>query len=122
MTTTTALEKCQEYNFDDVYAALKKLVSLVPPPDVKGKTVLLKPNILSPKKPEFAICTHPVVVGAAVEGVESYLLAISGHGDGAKVLALHEHIALDVGTRFELTAYRVQYGRSVGIGIPASDV
>ena len=67
MTTTTALEKCQEYNFDDVYAALKKLVSLVPPPDVKGKTVLLKPNILSPKKPEFAICTHPVVVGAAVK-------------------------------------------------------
>ena len=67
MTTTTALGKCQEYNFDDVYAALKKLVSLVPPPDVKGKTVLLKPNILSPKKPEFAICTHPVVVGAAVK-------------------------------------------------------
>ncbi len=67
MTTTTALEKCQEYNFSDVYASLKKLVSLVPPPDVKGKTVLLKPNILSPKKPEFAICTHPVVVGAAVK-------------------------------------------------------
>lgn len=67
MTTTTALGKCQEYNFDDVYAALQKLVSLVPPPDVKGKTVLLKPNILSPKKPEFAICTHPVVVGAAVK-------------------------------------------------------
>jgi len=67
MTTTTALGKCQEYNFDEVYAALRKLLSLVPPPDVKGKTVLLKPNILSPKKPEFAICTHPVVVGAAVK-------------------------------------------------------
>ena len=67
MTTTTALGKCPEYNFDDVYTALQNLVSLVPPPDVKGKTVLLKPNILSPKKPEFAICTHPVVVGAAVK-------------------------------------------------------
>ena len=67
MTTTTALEKCQEYNFDDVYAALQKLLSLVPPPDVKGKTVLIKPNILSPKKPEYAICTHPVVVGAVVK-------------------------------------------------------
>ncbi|MBO5400788.1 MAG: DUF362 domain-containing protein, partial [Spirochaetaceae bacterium] len=67
MTTTVSLEKCSEYQFDSVYAALKNLVKNVPPPDVSGKTVLLKPNILSPKKPEFAICTHPVVVGAAVK-------------------------------------------------------
>ncbi|MCR4938888.1 MAG: DUF362 domain-containing protein [Treponemataceae bacterium] len=67
MTTITGLAKCHEYNFDDVYKALQKLITLVPPPDVKNKTVLLKPNILSPKKPEFAICTHPVVVGAAVK-------------------------------------------------------
>jgi uncharacterized protein (DUF362 family)/NAD-dependent dihydropyrimidine dehydrogenase PreA subunit len=67
MTTTVSIEKCNEYQFDLVYSALKKMVQDVPPPDVKGKTVLLKPNILSPKKPEFAICTHPVVVGAAVK-------------------------------------------------------
>lgn len=67
MTKTTALAKCQEYDFEQVFAALKAMAALVPPPDVKGKTVLLKPNILSPKKPEFAICTHPVVTGAAVK-------------------------------------------------------
>ena len=50
MTTTVALQKCSEYNFDDVYKSIQSLMSLVPPPDVKGKTVLLKPNILYPKK------------------------------------------------------------------------
>jgi len=67
MTNTVALQKCAEYNFEEVLAAIRKLVELVPPPDVKGKTVLLKPNILYPKKPELAVCTHPVVVGAVVK-------------------------------------------------------
>ena len=67
MTKNVAIQKCDEYDFDKVYAVLKEAARLVPPPDVKGKTVLLKPNILSPKKPEFAVCTHPVVVGCAVK-------------------------------------------------------
>ncbi|MCR5698020.1 MAG: DUF362 domain-containing protein [Treponemataceae bacterium] len=67
MTKNVALQKCAEYDFNKVYDSIKKLMELVPPPDVSGKTVLLKPNILSPKKPEFAVCTHPVVVGAAVK-------------------------------------------------------
>ncbi|MFA6857077.1 MAG: DUF362 domain-containing protein [Treponema sp.] len=67
MTTTVGLQKCSEYDFDEVYAAVQQLFRLVPPPDVRGKTVLLKPNILSPKKPECAVCTHPVVVGAVVK-------------------------------------------------------
>lgn len=67
MTTTVALEKCNDYNAEQVYSAIKKMVEQVPPPDVRGKTVLLKPNILMPKKPEAAICTHPVVVGQCVK-------------------------------------------------------
>ncbi len=67
MTKTVALDLCSEYNFDEVYASVRKMMELVPPPDVKGKTVLLKPNMLSAKKPEAAVCTHPVVVGAAVK-------------------------------------------------------
>lgn len=66
MTKTVALGKCAEYDETLVYQSLKKLFELVPPPDVKGKTVLLKPNILYPKKVDLAVCTHPVVVGAAV--------------------------------------------------------
>lgn len=66
MTKTVALGKCNKYDEKLVYESLKKLLELVPPPDVKGKTVLLKPNILYPKKVDLAVCTHPVVVGAAV--------------------------------------------------------
>ena len=66
MTTTVALQRCAEYDFEKVLECIKILFDLVPPPDVKGKTVLLKPNILYPKAPDLAVCTHPVVVGAAV--------------------------------------------------------
>lgn len=62
-----AIEKCGSYSFDEVYASVEKMMELCPPPDVKGKTVLVKPNMLSPKKPEAAICTHPAVVGAVVK-------------------------------------------------------
>lgn len=67
MTKNVTLQKCDEYEFDKVYEVLRKMAELVPPPNVKGKTVLIKPNILSPKKPEHAVCTHPVVVGATVK-------------------------------------------------------
>ena len=67
MTTTVALQKCSGYDFDTVYETVQQLLKLAPPPDVRGKTVLVKPNILSPKKPECAVCTHPVVVGAVVK-------------------------------------------------------
>ena len=67
MSTTVALQRCSEYDFDKILACIKKIFELVPPPDVRGKTVLLKPNILYPKSPDLAVCTHPVVVGAAVK-------------------------------------------------------
>ena len=46
MSTNVAVQKCDEYQFDSVYKSVKKLLELVPPPDLKDKTVLLKPNIL----------------------------------------------------------------------------
>ena len=67
MTTTVALHKCADYDFGKVFTGIKTMMELVPPPDVQGKTVLLKPNILYPKAPELAVCTHPVVVGAVVK-------------------------------------------------------
>ena len=67
MTTNVALAKCGEYDFEKVYAALKELTQLAPPPDPRGKTVLIKPNILYPRKPEDCVCTNPVVVGVLVK-------------------------------------------------------
>ena len=67
MSATVGLQLCKEYDFNKVYDSILELFRLVPPPDFKDKVVLLKPNILYPKKPELAVCTHPVVVGAAVK-------------------------------------------------------
>lgn len=67
MNTTVALQKCAEYDSEKIYAALKEAMRLAPPPSVSGKTVLIKPNILYPKKPDASVCTNPTVVGALVK-------------------------------------------------------
>ncbi|MGM0424646.1 MAG: DUF362 domain-containing protein [Thermodesulfobacteriota bacterium] len=40
-------------------------------PDLKGKSVLLKPNVLRASKPEEGITTHPALLAAVLEQVES---------------------------------------------------
>lgn len=106
MTKTVALQKCEEYDFNQVYQALKQLVELVPPPDVKDKVVLLKPNILYPKKPEMAVCTHPIVVGAAVKvfcelGAKRVIVgespAIAGSTSAAKATGMYDIVVKNGG-------------------------
>ena len=101
MTKTVALQKCDEYDFDKVLSSIKKLLELVPPPDVRGKTVLLKPNILYPKSPDCAVCTHPVVVGAAVRAfldmdaarvIAGESPAIAGSATAAKATGMYEQV------------------------------
>jgi len=62
-----AFARCEEYRTDVIETALEKLLAEAPPPDVLGKTVLLKPNVVAPKKPESAACTHPAVVAGVVK-------------------------------------------------------
>ncbi len=66
MTNKVALVRCSLYD-ETVYTQIKRLIELVPPPNVQGKTVLIKPNLLLPKNPEAAVCTHPVVTAAVVK-------------------------------------------------------
>lgn len=106
MNSTVGLQSCNTYDFDKVYDSIVKLFELVPPPDVKGKTVLLKPNILYPKKPELAVCTHPVVVGAAVKaflnlGAKKVLVgespAIANAVSAAKSTGMFDQVILNKG-------------------------
>ncbi|MDY5123016.1 MAG: DUF362 domain-containing protein [Treponema sp.] len=101
MTNRVAFEKCKNYDFEQVFNSIKKLFELVPPPDVKDKIVLLKPNILYPKKPEMAVCTHPVVVGAAVKafcelGAKKVIVgespAISSSVSAAKATGMYDQV------------------------------
>ena len=106
MTKTVVLQKCAQYSFDDVLACIKRMMDILPPPDVKGKTVLLKPNILYPKKPELAVGTHPVVVGAAVKaflerGAEKVLVgespAIANSTTSAKLTGMYDQVIFNGG-------------------------
>lgn len=110
MDSTVALTLCEEYDFEKVYASINELFELVPPPDFKGKTVLLKPNILYPKKPEHAICTHPVVVGAVVKafvegGAKRVMVgespAIANSTSAAKSTGMYDQVVQNGGEWFD---------------------
>ncbi|MFW6163777.1 MAG: DUF362 domain-containing protein, partial [Planctomycetota bacterium] len=64
-----ALVRCEDYEPDAVHAACREALDLIGGLDAvvgPGERVLLKPNMLSGKRPERAVTTHPAVVRAMV--------------------------------------------------------
>jgi uncharacterized protein (DUF362 family)/NAD-dependent dihydropyrimidine dehydrogenase PreA subunit len=66
MNNKVSIIRCNDYDSETVYAALKEAVQAAGIPDVKGKAVLLKPNILMDAAPEKAITTHPHFLEACI--------------------------------------------------------
>jgi uncharacterized protein (DUF362 family)/Pyruvate/2-oxoacid:ferredoxin oxidoreductase delta subunit len=66
MNTTVGIVRCGTYDPETLYAALKAAADLAGPPDLTGKTVLLKPNIVFDSPPEKAIVTHPAFLEALI--------------------------------------------------------
>jgi uncharacterized protein (DUF362 family) len=66
MNTKVTVRKCSEYNLREVYNQVSEIWEKCEGPDVSGKRVLVKPNILIDSDPSKAICTHPVVVEAVI--------------------------------------------------------
>jgi len=65
-----ALRACRSYDLGAVREAVREcLSSLGPEADCfrPGLTVLLKPNVVSPRGPDRPVCTHPAVVRAVAE-------------------------------------------------------
>lgn len=56
-----AITKCGKYEYELIRKAVGLLADNSDFPDVKGKTVLVKPNILSDSKMEKNITTNPLV-------------------------------------------------------------
>jgi len=77
-----AIVKCPDYSPENVEPAIRQAVSLAElEPDLAARKVLLKPNLLSTRKPEEAVTTHPTVVHAlgrlALDGDCSVILGDS---------------------------------------------
>lgn len=66
MNNRVGIIRCEDYDPEQVYQALRKAVDLAEGLDLQDKTVLLKPNILFDAPPEKALTTHPVFLQAAI--------------------------------------------------------
>ena len=66
MNKKVGIERCASYDSQEIYKTLKRAVELAGDLDVAGKTVLLKPNILSDAPPEKAVTTHPAFLEASI--------------------------------------------------------
>ena len=65
--TTVAITRCSTYSSQDILDSLRVICDSAGMPDPRGKTVLLKPNILSDALPEKAITTRPEVMQAMIK-------------------------------------------------------
>jgi len=70
MGAKVAIERCGAYEPDKLNAAIKNTVLAAGFPNVAGKTVLLKPNIVMDSAPEKAVTTHPVFLEAVIRLVK----------------------------------------------------
>ena len=66
-----SIVKCESYDSEKVYQAVVKACEHSSFPDVKGKKVLIKPNILSDSPIDKAITTNPEVLRAMIRYVKS---------------------------------------------------
>ena len=71
MNTKISVRKCKEYDIDKIYDLISDIYKKTDGPEVNGKKVLIKPNILSDDDPVKCISTHPVVVEAMIRFLQA---------------------------------------------------
>jgi uncharacterized protein (DUF362 family)/NAD-dependent dihydropyrimidine dehydrogenase PreA subunit len=71
MCSTVAVQRCFDYDPREIAKHIAWLYTESDGPDPAGKTILLKPNILSDDEPFKATTTHPAVVEAVITYLQS---------------------------------------------------
>jgi uncharacterized protein (DUF362 family)/Pyruvate/2-oxoacid:ferredoxin oxidoreductase delta subunit len=71
MNSKIAVRRCNEYDLNKVLEIISEIYQKTDGPDVYGKKVLVKPNILTDDDPSKCISTHPVVVEAMIMFLQS---------------------------------------------------
>jgi len=71
MNNRISVRKCKDYDLHEVYSHISDIYGSTGGPDPKGKSVLLKPNILLDVEPSKCVTTHPVVVEAMVRYMQT---------------------------------------------------
>jgi len=65
-----ATVRCADYGAA-VPEAVRRLLALLPLPEVSGRRVLVKPNLLCDRPPEAAVTTHPDVIRAVIAALRA---------------------------------------------------
>ncbi|NLM26892.1 MAG: DUF362 domain-containing protein [Clostridiaceae bacterium] len=100
---TVSIERCKNYEYDNVYNCVEKLIdnlggwkAFIKP----GDRVAVKPNLLRYKKPEEAATTHPAVVKAIISQVQSaggnIIIAESPGGPYSRTMLRHVYRATGI--------------------------
>ena len=71
MNTCVCCHSCSEYDIDKLLPIFDEIYTRSQGPELEGKKVLVKPNILLDEIPEKAITTHPVFVEAVIRFLQS---------------------------------------------------
>jgi len=71
MNNKIAIRKCNKYELHEIYDLISDIYKKTDGPDVRGKKVLVKPNILTDDDPAKCISTNPVVVEAMIRFLQS---------------------------------------------------
>ena len=71
MNNKVSVRSCKEYDLNKIIDLISDIYSKSEGPEVSGKKVLLKPNILSDNDPSRCVSTHPVVVEAMIRFMQS---------------------------------------------------
>jgi len=69
-TPLVALQSCRDYELHAVRKAVRNALTRLPQASHclrPGRSVLLKPNIVTPRGPDRPVCTHPAIVRAVAE-------------------------------------------------------
>ncbi|MFZ0280142.1 MAG: DUF362 domain-containing protein [Bacteroidales bacterium] len=66
MNKIVAVRRCAEYDLNEVYNYISDIYKACKGPELNGRRVLVKPNILSDSHPDKCITTHPVVFEAMI--------------------------------------------------------
>ncbi len=70
MNRVVALRSCPDYHPERVQTAVNALWEDAQAPSMRGKTILLKPNLLKAARPEEAVSTHPEVLRALIRRIK----------------------------------------------------
>ena len=113
-----AIVRCESYDEDEVYKALKKGIDLLGGVNKffkKGERILLKPNVLFGEDPKKASLTHPAVFNAMIRVLKDRIKLVYGDspGFGSSLASLKNSGMKKVADKYKIELGDFENGKNV---------